>query len=118
MRERGKEPASRILVWGAAWGLAESTVGYILHFIPIPGLAGMIMVPLGLFFLGRAYRETGHPAAILSVSAVAALLKLSNFFLPGRGSGMTLRPVTAILLEGLLVAALFAALPLVVRRKA
>jgi H+/gluconate symporter-like permease len=118
MRERGKEPASRILVWGAAWGLAESTIGYILHYVPIPGLAGMIMVPLGLFFMGRVYREAGHPTAILSVSAVAALLKLSNFFLPGRGPVMTLRPVTAILLEGLLVAALYAALPLVVRRKA
>jgi len=118
MRERGKEPASGILVWGAAWGLAESTIGYILHDVPIPGLAGMIMVPLGLFFMNRVYRDTGQPAAILAVSTVAALLKLSNFFLPGRGPFMTLRPVTAILLEGLLVAALYAALPFLVRRKA
>ncbi len=118
MLERGKEPVSRILVWGAAWGLTESTLGYILHYLPVPGLAGMILVPLGLFFMNRVYRETGRPDAILSVSAVAVILKLSNFFLPGRGPVMTLRPVTAILLEGLLFAALYAVLPLLVRRKA
>jgi len=118
MRERRKEIVGRILVWGAAWGLAESTLGYILHFIPIPGLAGMVMGPLGFFFMGRAYRETGQPTAILSVSAVTAILKLSNLVLPGRGPVMTLRPVTAILIEGLAVTALYAALPLLIRRKA
>jgi len=118
MNERQNDRGSRVLVWGAAWGLAESTIGYILHRIPVPGLAGMVMIPLGLFFMGRSYRETGSPAAILAVSAVAAILKLSNVLLPGRGPMMTLRPVTAILLQGVIVAGLYAVLPLFLRRRA
>jgi len=111
------EIKGRVLLWGAAWGLAESTLGFLLHNIPIPGLAGLVMVPLGALCMTRAFRETGRPGAVFSVSAVAALLKLSGFLLPG-APGLTLRPAAAILLEGLVAAALVALLPSPIRRRA
>jgi hypothetical protein len=104
--------------WGSLWGIAEATLGYLLHAVPVPGLAGCIMGPLGLFFLWRAYSETRLPSAVLAAASVAATLKLVDFALPGRGAVMTLKPALAILLEGLAVAVLFAALPQTTRRKA
>lgn len=117
MSTQKKERKATFLFWGAAWGLAESTLGFVLHGFPVPSLAGMIMVPLGIFFMTRAFRETGRPGAVFAVSAVAALLKLSGLVLPG-GAGLTLRPAAAILLEGLIAAGLLAALPAFVHRKA
>jgi hypothetical protein len=108
----------RTLFWGAAWGLAESTLGALLHLVPVPGLAGIIMTPLGAVFMTLAFRETGRPDTALSVSAVAAVLKLSGFLLPGIAPGLILRPAAAILLEGLAASALLAAAPLLIRRKA
>jgi hypothetical protein len=116
---RGSRAGLRaVLSWGLVWGLAEASLGHILHGVPVPGLAGLVMIPLGLWFMGRAFRETGRPGTILLVAAVAAALKTADVFLPGRGLMMALRPALAILSEGLLVAALFAVLPAFARRRA
>jgi len=104
--------------WGLLWGLAEATIGHVLHAIPVPGLAGAVMVPVALIFMRRAYRETGQAAAVMAISAVAATVKLADLLLPGRGVLMALRPALAILIEGLIVSVLFAALPILVRRRA
>lgn len=114
----GEEKRHPVLVWGTLWGAAEAGFGHILHGIPIPGLAGLIMIPAGLFFMSRAFRETGRSGSIAAVAAVAAAVKMIDVLLPGRGMVMALRPALAILGEGLFVAVLFAALPLLVRRKA
>jgi hypothetical protein len=106
-----------LLLWGAAWGLAESTLGTLLHYVPFPGPAGLFMVPLGAYSMTRAFRDTGRPGAAFFVSAVAALLKLSGLLLPG-APGLILRPAAAILLEGLVAAALLALLPAPARRNA
>jgi hypothetical protein len=107
-----------ILAWGLVWGTAEASVGHILHWIPVPGLAGLVMIPAGIFILGRVFLETGRPDSIAAASFIAAAVKLADLALPGRGPSMALRPALAILLEGLLIAALFAALPRLVRRTA
>lgn len=117
MSTKPKNDKSAYIIWGAAWGLAESTLGFLLHYIPVTGLAGLIMVPLGAFCMTRAFRETGRAGTVFSVSAVAALLKLSGFLFPV-ASGAILRPAAAILLEGLVAAALLAILPAPARRNA
>jgi len=112
-----KKNRGRSLYWGAAWGLAESTLGFVLHVLRVPGLAGMLMIPIGAFFIFRAYRETDRPEAALAAAAVAAVLKLSGLLLPG-DPVMTLRPAAAILGEGLIAAALLVLRPEPARRKA
>jgi hypothetical protein len=107
-----------VLSWGLLWGTAEASVGHILHGIPIPGLAGLVMIPVGILILGRLFSETGQPASIAAAAFVAAAVKLADLALPGRGPSMALRPALAILLEGLLIAALFAAAPRLLRRTA
>ncbi len=107
-----------VLAWGLLWGTAEASVGHILHWIPVPGLAGLVMIPIGILILGRLFSETVRPGSIAAAAFVAAAVKLADLALPGRGPSMALRPALAILFEGLLVAALFAAVPRLVRRTA
>jgi hypothetical protein len=110
--------SSAVVQWGAVWGFAEATLGHLLHAIPVPGLAGTVMLPIALVCMRRAVADTGRAAAAMSVSAVAATVKLADLLLPGRGILMALRPAIAILVEGLIAAALFAALPAFLRRRA
>ena len=120
MNGNGSRPSigQSILGWGLVWGAAEASVGHILHGIPLPGLAGLVMIPAGIFILGRVFAETGRPDAIAAASFIAASIKLADLALPGRGPSMALRPALAILFEGLLIAALFAAAPRLLRRTA
>jgi hypothetical protein len=69
------------------------------------------MITAGIFILGRVFSETGRPDSIAAAAFVAAAVKLADLALPGRGPSMALRPALAILFEGLLIAALFAAAP-------
>lgn len=106
------------LAWGLVWGAAEASLGHILHWIPIPGLAGLVMIPAAVMILARVFAETSRPDSIAMASFIAASVKLADLALPGRGPSMALRPALAILCEGLLIAALYAAVPRLVRRTA
>jgi hypothetical protein len=108
MQDQRTEAARAILAWGLVWGAAEASLGHILHGISVPGLAGLVMAPIGLWAMARAVKATGRPAAAIAASALAAAVKLADVFLPGRGPVMAIRPALAILAEGLLVAAAFA----------
>jgi hypothetical protein len=120
MSGNGSRPSigQSILGWGLVWGAAEASVGHILHGIPLPGLAGLVMIPAALCILARVFAETGRPGSLAAAAFVAAAVKLADLALPGRGPSMALRPALAILFEGLLIAALFAAAPRLVRRTA
>lgn len=137
MERRTSGGSTRIvLACGLNWGLAEATLGHFLHWLPVPGLAGAIMLPVGLFFMSRALwaAEAARPAAApgrsgfslparipavpFLVSAVAAAIKMIDVLLPGRGLIMGLRPALAILTEGLLFSASLAAFPALFRRRA
>jgi hypothetical protein len=107
-RRNTTESARAILAWGLTWGAAEASLGHILHWISVPGLAGLVMAPIGVWAMARAVRATGRPAVAFAVSALAAAVKMADVFLPGRGPVMALRPALAILAEGLFVAAAFA----------
>ena len=96
------------LAWGLAWGITEATLGHVLHWLSVPGLAGMVMAPIGVWAMGCAIRATGFPGTAFAVSALAAAIKMADIFLPGRGAVMALRPALAILAEGLLVSLAFA----------
>jgi hypothetical protein len=120
MNGNGSRPSIgySILAWGLVWGAAEASVGHILHWIPVPGLAGLVMIPAAILILARIFAETGRPGSIAAASFIAAAVKLADLALPGRGPSMALRPALAILLEGLLIAALCAAVPRLLRRTA
>lgn len=95
------------LFWGLIWGLTEASLGHLFHLIPIPGLAGFIMFPIGMAFMVRAWLATGTPFSIFVASTAAAAVKLLDIFLPGAGIFAAVNPASAILCEGLAVAGLF-----------
>lgn len=107
MREQRSASVRAVLAWGFAWGAAEASLGHVLHWLSVPGLAGLVMAPVGLWAMIRAVRESDRPAAAFAVSALAAAVKMSDVLLPGRGLIMALRPALAILAEGLLVSLAF-----------
>ena len=106
------------LFFGGCWGAAEATLGHLLHllgrFVPTAGLAGLVLFPVGVFFMLQAWRWSGRRAAILAAAATAAALKLSSAALPGVGWLFAANPALSILAEGLVV---FAGAPLLAARR-
>jgi len=98
-----------VLYCGALWGLAEATAGHILHLLRIPGLAGFIMFPVGLFLMSRAFSRSGRFLAVFLTSWIAAGIKLADLVLPGSDVLAVWNPVQAILLEGLAAAGILLA---------
>jgi hypothetical protein len=95
------------LFWGSIWGLAEATLGHILHWMPIPGIAGYVMFPIGMFFLVQAFRHSGKLSIIFLTALVAANIKLIDFFLPVQSPFAVINPAVAILCESLAVGLFF-----------
>lgn len=95
------------LVYGAAWGFVEATLGYLLHLLrrvtPLPGLTAYILFPIGFFLMMGAYRATGRSVAVLMVAAVAAVVKITSVALPSVQWLFVGNPAISILAEGLLV---------------
>ena len=63
------------------WGFAEATLGYLLHWILFP-VAGMIMFPIGFYFMKRAEKENDESSSIFQVAVIAAIIKSINLFMP------------------------------------
>jgi hypothetical protein len=99
-----------VLFWGSLWGLAEATLGHILHLLRIPGLAGFVMFPVGVFFMLKAYRDTWNLNTILATSIVAATFKLSNMLFPGTTPMDVFKPALAIICESLVVVVLLSSI--------
>jgi len=96
------------LFWGALWGIAEATIGYLAHLVTfIPGIAGFMMFPIGFYFMTRAYKDTGKPGILFSTAAVAASIKLIDLFLPNLSPIYTINPAIAILMESAAVFLVF-----------
>jgi hypothetical protein len=105
---------SAALIWGAVWGFAEATLGYLLHIVRVPGLPGLVMAPLAVWAMGRAYHRTGKLAAIPLAALAAAFLKLGALAVPRIDVLAVINPVRAILFESLAVlvfAAIFVRTP-------
>lgn len=107
-RETVTKIAMVSLFWGALWGIAEATLGYLAHLITvIPGIAGFIMFPIGFYFMTRAYKAVGKKGVLFSTAAVAAGIKLVDLFLPGLSPIKTINPALSILMEALAVMVVF-----------
>ncbi|HLP62796.1 MAG TPA: hypothetical protein VK186_28415 [Candidatus Deferrimicrobium sp.] len=106
--ENMNQIAAISLFWGSLWGIAEATLGYLIHLAKFfPGLAGFVMFPIGFYFMNRAYRESGKTISLFSTSAAAATIKLVDLFLPGLSPIATINPALAILMEGAVVMAIY-----------
>jgi hypothetical protein len=105
---RDKRPLIWIsLFWGSLWGMTEATLGHILHQIPIPGIAGYVMFPVGIFFMVKAFRHSGKLPAIFLTALVAANIKLVNLFLPAHSPFAAVNPALAIICESFAVGLFF-----------
>lgn len=98
--------ASQIVFFGAIWGITEATLGYLLHFLP-PTIAGIIMFPIAVFILVKAFKATGSRTSLIFVGVVAAGIKAIDFALPGMMSFKIINPMISIVMESLLVAAVY-----------
>lgn len=95
--------------WGSMWGLAEATLGHVLHLAEPTGIRGFLMFPIAFLLMRLASRQAGSPLPVLAMGPIAAGLKFLDFFLPYRTPLSIVNPAVAILLES---AAVYAALRL------
>lgn len=89
---------SIIVFWGAVWGIAEATLGHMLHVMDF-NIGWLVWFPLAFYFMSRAYKETGKTGAILYTSLIASAIKLINLLMPVR-IDKVINPAISILLEG------------------
>ncbi len=101
-----RRAAAAALFWGACWGFAEATVGFMLHraAVALPGLPGFLMFPVGVFFMMRAFDSTGRADSAFIAACVAAAVKLTGFLVPGHDPIRIINPAISLLMEGLSVA--------------
>jgi ABC-type thiamin/hydroxymethylpyrimidine transport system permease subunit len=100
----GKKVLSAAVFWGAVWGWTEATLGYLLHLLKIPGLAGAVMAAIVFYFLDRLYQQTGSAGAVVFSSFLAAGLKSLDIVVSPVGLMDVINPVQAIIIEGLVAA--------------
>jgi hypothetical protein len=94
-------PVAAALWYGAVWGLGEATLGHFLHLARVPGLPGLVMVPVAVAIMARAAARSRSAGAVFFAGAVAASFKLFDLLVPGTDLLALSRPIQAILLEAL-----------------
>lgn len=92
----------QVLFYGGLWGLAEATLGYLLHFLPT-GVAGMIMFPVAFYFMFNLYKSSGSQSAVLMAGCIAAGIKLTGLAIPLQSPMSVINPAVSILLESLVI---------------
>ena len=98
-----KKTMFKVLHYGSLWGIAEITLGYILHTVPIFAgvkIAGAIMFPIGALCMYQAFCKTNKTQAIFLTAVVAGMIKSINFLMP---STYVYNQIMAIIAEGLAV---------------
>ena len=84
-----------LAVFGALWGVAEMTLGAVLHALRLH-FAGLVMSGIGVLIVLTGYRFVPRRGAVLTVGLVSALLKAFSL------GSIVLSPMLAILAETLL----------------
>ena len=84
-----------LAVFGALWGVAEMTLGAVLHALRLP-FAGLVMSGLGMLIVLTGYRFVPRRGSVLTVGLVSALLKAFSL------GSIVLSPMLSILAEALL----------------
>jgi len=106
MKSNKKDMVIISIFLGSLWGILEATLGYFFHVVSqftIPGIAGFFMFPLGFFIMRIAFRETSRLESILYTASVAALVKLTDLFIPLLPPQNTINPAISIMLEAMAV---------------
>lgn len=102
-----------VLTLGALWGIAEATLGYLLHLasrlVPGVGLAGFVMYPVAVALMYAGYRVSRSAATPFLMSVIAAAIKWSSAAMPSVGVIFVANPSLAILAEGTITAGVFLA---------
>lgn len=96
-----KKHISVIVFWGAAWGITEATLGYVLHMMSFK-IGWLFWFPLAFFFMNRVYKQTGKLSAILFTCTIASGIKLTNLLLPVR-IDKVINPAVSIIFEGIVL---------------
>jgi len=91
------------LFWGSLWGISEASLGHLLHLVGFPGLAGIVMFPLGLFFMTKAFIISGKRQVILYTALIASSVKLIDLFFPITTPFTVINPALAMVSESLVV---------------
>ncbi len=104
-----KKHLTTILFLGAIWGLLEATLGYVLHFLPAL-ISGSIMFPIATLVMLRTYQITNSKKSVFSVAVIASLIKSVNLLMPNLSVWKVINPMISILVEALLVVAVFSVL--------
>jgi len=100
----GGNRLSIIIFWGSLWGLTEASLGFLLHGLKIPGLAGSVLPAIAFYFLYRLYQSGGSAGDVFGASLIAAGLKSLDIVVSPVGMMDVINPVQAIILEGLVAA--------------
>ena len=100
---------SKVIFFGAIWGIVEASLGYLLHFAP-PTISGLIMFPIATFILVKAYKALGSRKALIYIGFIAALVKSIDLLLPGLVGFKTINPMLSIILQSMVVAIAYPAL--------
>lgn len=96
-----------IILWGTMWCIFETTVGYLLHLLPI-SIGWIVWYPAACFFMANIYRITQNGWAVLITAGFCAAFKFINIMLPGP-IDRVVNPAVSILFEAvmMIVAILF-----------
>lgn len=100
----GGNRLSIIIFWGSLWGLTEASLGFLLHGLKIPGLAGSVLPAIAFYFLYRLYQSGGSAGDVFGASLIAAGLKSLDIVVSPMDLMSVINPVRAIILEGLVAA--------------
>lgn len=93
----------QIVLWGCAWGIFESTLGYALHAVSF-GYGWTVWYPVACFFMANVYRRTRNVSAVFYTGIFCASVKLLNLFLPG-SIDRVINPAVSIVFEAMCIAA-------------
>lgn len=97
-KTRGNLPLT--ITWGALWGLLEATAGWGMHVWHLP-YKSLLLFPIGAACMLTGVYRAGRSGTALEIAAVAALIKLTNLFMPGYFPiYYVVNPAVAIALEG------------------
>ncbi|MDX1358274.1 MAG: hypothetical protein R3232_05545 [Clostridia bacterium] len=102
-KKKALKLAAQIVFFGALWGITEATLGFLLHFLP-PTIAGIVMFPIAVFILVKAYKATGSRTALIFIGFVAAGIKAVDFLVPGMMPFKIINPMISIVMESMIVA--------------
>ena len=93
-----------VLFWGSIWGIAEASMGWVLHAAQIHHGTSNILYAFGIVCMFAAATRSGKGAmAVMLTAVVASAIKLIDFVLPGSAQSV-LHPAFFILLEGAMTA--------------